>query len=230
MVSVRRSASSSIQPTISTSRVSHCWTTAATRPALSRLSRAATSGSRAVGRSRGGRTCHGGHCSRSGAGDPDSESLVESRSGRILAKIGGRRLRSPGDPQQPGIESGPLGGTMTTDPFRPAGALSRRGFLDAAAAGRGRAAGDGGHPPLPRRRRSRRRSRPLLACRPAPRSSRSSPVVGRGSSACSCPAWCATARSAWLSPSTRVVAPAAAATTRRSSPRSGRRTSRPRCS
>ena len=46
MVSVRCSASSSIQPTISTSPVSCCWTTAATSPAGSRRSRAATAGSR----------------------------------------------------------------------------------------------------------------------------------------------------------------------------------------
>jgi hypothetical protein len=45
VVSVRCSASSSIQPTISTSPVSCCCTTAATRPAASRLSRAATAGS-----------------------------------------------------------------------------------------------------------------------------------------------------------------------------------------
>ena len=45
-VRVRRSASSSIQPSMSTSPVSCCWTTAATRPAASRLSRAAIAGSR----------------------------------------------------------------------------------------------------------------------------------------------------------------------------------------
>ena len=46
MVSVRCSASSSIQASMSTSPVSCCWTTAATRPAGSRRSRSATCGSR----------------------------------------------------------------------------------------------------------------------------------------------------------------------------------------
>ena len=50
VVSVRCSASSSIQPTISTSPVSHCWATAAIRPWSSRLSRVAIAGSRAEGR------------------------------------------------------------------------------------------------------------------------------------------------------------------------------------
>src|SRR5690606_9220952 len=45
VVSVRCSASSSIQPTMSTSAVSCCCTTAATRPAESRLRRAAMAGS-----------------------------------------------------------------------------------------------------------------------------------------------------------------------------------------
>src|ERR1700761_9621079 len=50
VVSVRCSASSSIQPTISTSPVSYCCATAATRPLASRLSRAAIFGSRFDGR------------------------------------------------------------------------------------------------------------------------------------------------------------------------------------
>ncbi|CPU66472.1 Uncharacterised protein [Mycobacteroides abscessus] len=49
VVRVRWSASSSIQPSMSTSPVSCCWTIAATSPASSRLSRAATSGSSADG-------------------------------------------------------------------------------------------------------------------------------------------------------------------------------------
>ena len=45
VVSVRCSAVSSIQPTMSTSPVPSCWTTAVTRPRLSRLRRAAIWGS-----------------------------------------------------------------------------------------------------------------------------------------------------------------------------------------
>ena len=48
VVSVRRSASSSIQPSISTSPVSCCCTTAGTRPLASRLRRAAMAGSSAA--------------------------------------------------------------------------------------------------------------------------------------------------------------------------------------
>ncbi|OLT55202.1 hypothetical protein BJF88_07085 [Cellulosimicrobium sp. CUA-896] len=47
-VRVRCRASSSIQPSMSTSPVSCCWTTAATSPPSSRLRREATSGARAV--------------------------------------------------------------------------------------------------------------------------------------------------------------------------------------
>ena len=50
VVSVRCSASSSIQPTISTSPVSYCCATAGTRPSASRLSREAIFGSRFDGR------------------------------------------------------------------------------------------------------------------------------------------------------------------------------------
>ena len=66
MVSVRCSATSSIQPTISTSPVDSSWITAATRPAGSRLSRAAICGSR---RSAAGRRSSRSpaHCSRRGA-------------------------------------------------------------------------------------------------------------------------------------------------------------------
>src|SRR5262249_43188004 len=45
VVSVRWSASSSIQPTMSTSSVSYCWITATMSPLASRLSRSATPGS-----------------------------------------------------------------------------------------------------------------------------------------------------------------------------------------
>ena len=50
MVSVRCSASSSIQASMSTSPVSYCWAMAATSPCGSRLSRAAIAGSSEDGR------------------------------------------------------------------------------------------------------------------------------------------------------------------------------------
>ncbi len=183
MVSVRCSASSSIQPTISTSWVSHCWTTAVTRPALSRLSRAATSGSRAVAsRSVGAES---GRVTAHILPDPQPRCSTELRTGQDRAT----RLRCPGDPQQPGIEARP---SEVRDASRSVSSGRRpdpSGVPGRGRAGRGRCGGRGGSVDRsPGRRRSRGRSRPRSPADPRRdrrRVRRSSARVG---SACSCPA------------------------------------------
>ena len=80
MVSVRCSASSSIQPSISTSPVSYCWAMAAISPSASRLSRAAIAGRARIA---GADSCLASSCPclRSLAGQPDR---MARRAQRVL--------------------------------------------------------------------------------------------------------------------------------------------------